>query len=317
MMDPILIAGLACLIAAGIVVAIWWALTAEMELRARLALPRRMPGASPVMLLRTAAADRFPLLAQIAAAFPWIRRLERLTEQAGWAGRSGEALGVIAAFTVIGGVIGAARMEDWVWGIAWAALGGMLPVLYLRLRHQRRVEKFSEQFPEALDMMTRSLRAGHALVSSLQMVAEEMPHPVAAEFRRVFEQISLGRPPNESLREMYERIQTEEVRFFYVAVGVQRDVGGNLAEILEKLSEVIRERFKLLAFARMISVQQRMSAYCVAASPFLAAFLLSFLRQGWFDPLWDWPYGKAVVFVVLMLQVVGFYFLRRVANITV
>ncbi len=259
----------------------------------------------------------FPLMKSIATVFPWMRQLERLTEQAGWQGKSGRALALIVCFAVAGGLIGVVRTNNWGLGILWAVVLGMLPILYLRFLRHKRLEKFSEQFPEALDMMTRALRTGYAAGASFQMIGEEMPDPVGSEFRRVFERISLGRPITEALQEMYDRIKTEDVRFFHVAVSIQREVGGNLAEILEKLAEVVRERFKLLAFARVLSVQQVASAYCVGASPFLAALVLTFGSPGWFDPVWIWPYGKLVLLGAFVWMAIGAFILRRIAKITV
>jgi tight adherence protein B len=319
-MQAVLIAALTFLAVSGVVLGIWWVVTSEQTLRARLS-SRRSPGGPTAQasstFLRSATPDGFSLLNRIATAFPWVRRVGRLADQAGWQGRSGLALGLIGVFGVLGGVIGTLRMGHWAWGIICAVTIGALPVLYLRHRRQKRLEKFSEQFPEALDMLTRSLRTGYAVVASFQMVAEEMPDPVGAEFKQVFEQMSLGRPATEALQEMYDRIGTEDVRFFYVALAIQREVGGNLAEILEKLAEVVRERYKLLAFAQTLSAQQRVAAYCVAASPFVVALLLSFTSPGWFDPMWEWAYGKHVAVGALGMQLAGFLVLRRIANITV
>lgn len=316
-MGPVLIAGITFLTVTSVILALWWAFASERALRARLAPSGETTAGSPSTSLRTVGLDRSPLMEQITAVVPWARKLEQLTEQAGWAGKSGRALGLIVLFAVTGGVIGAARMGNWVWGIVWAVAAGALPILYLRFLRQKRLEKFSEQFPEALDMMTRSLRTGYAVGPSFQLVAEDMPDPVASEFKRVFEQISLARPTTEALQEMYERVKTEDVRFFYVAISIQREVGGNLAEILEKLSEVVRERYKLLAFARVLSAQQRVSAYCIAASPFVAGLVLSFSSPGWFDPMWEWPYGKYVLLGALAWQAIGFLVLKRIANIKI
>ncbi len=313
-MNPFLLAGLAFLSVTGIILALWWVLASERALQARLARGQVTAGSAST-LSQTAILD--PLLKQIAAVFPGMRQLEQLTEQAGWQGKSIRALGLILLFAVLGGVIGAARMGGLVWGILGAAIGGFLPVFYLRFLRQKRLEKFSEQFPEALDMMTRSLRTGYAVGASFQMVAEEMPDPVASEFRRVFEQISLGRPTTEALQEMHDRVKAEDVRFFYVAISIQREVGGNLAEIMEKLSEVIRERYKLLAFARVLSAQQKASAYCIGASPIVAAIILIFSSTGWFDPMWTWEYGKFVLLGAFGWMVIGFLLLKRIANITI
>ncbi len=315
-MSPVLLGGLAFLSVTGVILALWWVVASERALQTR--LPRGAVTAdSSLTVTRTAVSDRFPLMDQMATVMPWVRQLEQLTWQAGWEGKSSRALWLILLFAVIGGVIGAVRLGHWMWGIVGAVVGGMLPIFYLRYLRHKRLEKFSEQLPEALDMMTRSLRTGYAVGGAFQLVAEEMPDPVASEFKRVYEQISLGRPTTDALQELYDRTKTEDVRFFYVAVSIQREVGGNLAEILEKLAEVVRERFKLLAFARVLSAQQKASAYCVAASPFVTALAISLIRPGWFDSVWVWPYGKVVMIGVLIWMGIGALVLKRIANITV
>lgn len=316
-MEPVLIAGLAFLTVTSVIITLWWVVASQRELRVRLTSAGKTSADSGPITVRSATLDQFPLMEKLAAAFPWMQRLERLTEQAGWPGSLGRVLGLIVVFAVIGGVVGTVRMGNLIWGILWAAVAGMLPLLYLWYLRKKGLEKFSEQFPEALDMMTRSLRTGYAVGASFQMVAEDMPDPVASEFRRVFEQMALGRPTVEALQEMYERVETEDVRFFYVAVSIQREVGGNLAEILEKLSEVVRERYKLLAFARVLSAQQMASAYCVSASPLVAAFALSFTSPGWFDPMWTWPPGKFVLLGAAVWMAIGFFVLKRIADIKV
>jgi tight adherence protein B len=314
-MGPVLLAGLSFLTVTGVIIALWWLVASERGLQTRLA--QGQATADSLNVSQAAVFDRFPFLEQMGAVFPWVRQLERLTEQAGWEGKTGRALWLIVLFAVIGGVIGAARMGHWIFGILGAVAAGMLPIFYLHHLRHKRLEKFSEQFPEALDMMTRALRTGYAVGASFQMVAEEMLDPVASEFRRVFDQISLGRPTAETLQELYDRMKTEDVRFFYVAVSIQREVGGNLAEILEKLAEVVRERYKLLAFARVLTAQQRAAAWCVGASPFVAALALAFFSPTWFEPMWTWQYGKLVLLGGFGMMVAGFLVLRRIADIRV
>ncbi len=316
-MDATVLAALAFLTVGGIILAIWWMLDAEGAIRARLAALQ--PGVSPAapIILRTELQDRLPATSWLRARLAWLRGLERLTEQAGYGTKAAEALGCIGLFAGIAGAIGVWRLGDWLWGAAWAMVGGAIPIVYLMSRRQKRLDAFSEQFPEALDMMTRSLRAGYALGPALQMVAAELPEPVGSEFKRVSEEILLGRAASDALLDLYHRMHTEEVRFFYVAVSIQREVGGNLAEILDNLSEVIRERFKLLAFARALSIQQRATAYCVGASPFIAGILMNFIIPGWFDPLWSMRYASALVVGAILWELIGFYFLKRVATITV
>jgi len=316
-MSLILITGLTFVTVGAFALAIAAVVSARAQVRIRLAPAVPKTDVAAPSVIRRDHPRRFGWLPQLATSLQLSQSLDRLTEQAGWKGRSGLALGLMALFASVGGVLGALRTNHWLGGIICAVVAGMLPILHLRHRRQKRLEKFSEQFPEALDMLTRALRTGYAVGASFQLVAEEMPDPVGSEFRRVFDQISLGRPTVEALQEMYDRVKTEDVRFFYVAVGIQREVGGNLAEILEKLAEVVRERYKLLAFAHTLSAQQRASAYCVAASPFVVALLLMLTSPGWFDPMWEWRYGMHVALGALGMQVVGFLVLRRIANITV
>ena len=316
-MNPLVVAGLTFLTVAGIIVAMWWVFSSEYAVRARLASPGAAPSAAAPTVLRTATPTPLPLVAQIATALPLARRLERLAEQAGWPGGARKVLGLMILLACVGAAIGAARTGEPLLALASAGLGAVLPWAYLAYRRNKRLERFEEQFPEALDMMTRSLRAGHALGAALQLVGEEMPDPVGPEFRRVFEEISLGRAPTEALRDMYERVEIEDLRFFYTAVSIQRDVGGNLAEILDKLSEVIRERFRLLSYARVLSAQHRASAYCVAASPFAMAIIFATLNPGYFDALLRWPNAKLLIAAALVMQVIGFFMLKRIATITV
>ncbi len=317
-MDSLLISGSVFVAVTTIILVLWWAFVAQRELRERLTPSGVVTADGAPTILRGGVPSANPsLLDELSAALPLVQRLDHLADQAGWPGKGKVVLLSMVGLALCGGVIGGLRLGHWFGALACAAAASLLPIPYLQFRRAKRLENFTEQFPEALDMITRALRTGYAPGPAFQMVAEEMPDPVASEFRRVFDQITLGRPVVEALHDMHNRMRTEDVRFFYVAVGIQREVGGNLAEILEKLSEVIRERFKLLEFARTLSAQQKASAYCVAASPFVAAFALALGSPGWFDPLWAWKYGWMVVAGAIVWQVIGFLVLKRIANITV
>ncbi len=141
--------------------------------------------------------------------------------------------------------------------VAVVFIGASLPVLYLMQRRAARRRRFEEQFPEALDLLARALRAGHAFQSALGMIADEMPDPVGTEFKKTFEQQNFGLPLNEALNELAARTQLLDVRFFVTAVTIQRETGGNLSEILDNLAEVVRERFKLLRQVRVHTAHGR------------------------------------------------------------
>lgn len=324
-MGPMLVAGLVFGTVVGGILALWWGLTSEDKVRDRLAQqgPASLDDTAP-RELQAASTDRFPIVSRIAAALPITRGLQQLAEQGGWAASSGDVLGLMILLAIGGGVIGAARTNEMLLVVACAGAAAASPVIYLRYRRQKRMDKFAHQFPEALDMMTRALRAGYALGASIQLVAEEMPDPAGPEFKRLSDEIALGQHPVEALRHLRDRIDSEDTRFFYTVVSVQREVGGNLAEIFEKLSVVIRERFKLLSYARVLSAQHRASAYCIAASPFGMALMFSLISPGFFDGLLESPdtflgmqVGRALIGLALICQFLGFVVLKKIANIKV
>jgi tight adherence protein B len=314
-MSAVTVALLTFLTVAGTILAIGWVVASSAALRARLAGQGTI-GPAPT-LLRETTPERYPLLRRLSRRLPLAERLPRLAAQAGLPGRTGEVLAAILALALAGGTAGGARTGHLLGVLAGAALGGALPLVYLYHRRSKRLEKFSEQFPDSLDMMTRALRAGYALGGAFQVVADEMPDPVGAEFRQVFQEVSLGRPPDEALRELHRRIESEDVRFFQAAVSIQHEVGGNLAEILDNLSHVIRDRFRILSYARVLSAQHRASAYCVAASPLVIAVMFSIMSPGFFEPLLTHPTGGLLIGAALVLQVIGFIALKRIATIVV
>jgi tight adherence protein B len=199
-----------------------------------------------------------------------------------------------------------------------SALGAAsFPYLYLLRKRYQRFQQFEQQFPDALDMMTRSIRAGHALSGAIGLVGEEMPDPVGQEFRRVFEEIRLGLDPGEALSGIQRRVPTEDTGFFYTAISIQRIGGGNLAEILDRLAEVIRARFKLLKQARVLSTQHRWTAICVGLSPLVFALIFELTYPGYFDPLLKSPYAPYMLAAGLILETIGFFSIWRIAQIKV
>jgi tight adherence protein B len=244
--------------------------------------------------------------------------LSTLMEQAGY---DSSRLGLFILLTVACATI--AVIAAWrhtgaiLLALAAAPIGGSLPYLHLLRKRHQRFQQFEQQFPDALDMMTRSIRAGHALSGAIGLVGEEMPGPVGQEFRRVFEEIRLGVDPGEALVGIQQRVPTEDTSFFYTALSIQRLGGGNLAEILDRLAEVIRERFKLLKHARVLSTQHRWTAICVGLSPFVFALIFALTYPGYFDPVVQSPHAPYMLAAGLILEAVGFFAIWRIAQIKV
>jgi tight adherence protein B len=248
---------------------------------------------------------------------PW-QWVATLTEQAGYDNARVNVIILLSATcAVVAGIAAWRHTGGVVPGVLSGLIGGTLPYFYvLRKRHQR-FQQFEQQFPDALDMMTRSIRAGHALSGAIGLVGEEMPDPVGQEFRRVFEEIRLGLDPGEALAGIQRRVPTEDTGFFHTAITIQRLGGGNLAEILERLAEVIRERFKVLKQARVLSTQHRWTAICVGLSPFAFALIFALTYPGYFDPLLQSPLAPYLVTAGAILETVGFFTIWRIAKIEV
>lgn len=194
---------------------------------------------------------------------------------------------------------------------------GVFPFLYLRYRRTKRFNKFEEQLPEALELIARSLKAGHAFSSGLRLVAEEMEDPIGFEFAKTLNEINFGVTSQEALISLTNRIPIDDLKFFVISVALQRETGGNLAEILENLSSLIRERFKLNGRVRVLSSQARLSAYILAVIPFFTAFMIYFVNPRFFDAFYENPAGKYVLAVGITWMIIGIFVMKRLIIIKV
>jgi len=203
--------------------------------------------------------------------------------------------------------------------VAPVALGAgfSLPTVFLMRCRTLRIRRFEEQFPEALDLLSRAMRAGHAFQTALGTAAEEMEEPVGIELKKVFDQQNFGLPLNDALKELAERIPLVDVKFFVTAVAIQRESGGNLAEILDNLAHVVRERFKVLRQVRTHTAHGRFTGFVLLALPAALAVGLSFVAPDQMDLLFREPLGKMMIAVAIVMQTVGFFWIRQVIKIEV
>lgn len=201
--------------------------------------------------------------------------------------------------------------------LAGAAVGSLGPWMYIKRRKRMRMEAFEEAFPEAIDLLARSIRAGHAFGTGMKVVAEEAQEPVAGEFKQVFEEQKFGLPLEESLLGLADRIDLVDIRIFVTAIMVQRDVGGNLAEILDKISYTIRERFMIQRQIRVYTAQGRMTGYLLAVLPIIMGVLIYMLNAEYMTILFEEPIGRLLIAGALVLQVIGFIVIRRIVDIEV
>jgi tight adherence protein B len=204
------------------------------------------------------------------------------------------------------------------WGlVAGAVLGFAVPFVVLHVKRNRRLRAFEEQFPEALDLIARALKAGHAFATGLKMVADEIHEPVGPEFRKTFDEQNFGLPLKDALENLTLRVPLLDVRFFATAVLIQRETGGNLSEILENLGHVVRERFKILRQVRVYTAHGRLTGYVLLALPAVLCIALSFINPDHMNLLFRERMGQMLLMVALVMQTVGYFWIRQVIKIEV
>src|SRR5262249_45088881 len=179
-----------------------------------------------------------------------------------------------------------------------------VPFAVAAIMRQRRFNKFEEQFPEAMDLLGRAVRAGHAFTTGFELIGKELPDPLGEEFRIAFQQQNLGLPLRDALQNMATRMPLPDVRIFVSALQIQRESGGNLGEILDMMSYVIRERFKLRRQARIFTAEGRMSSYMLTALPIVALIGMELLQPDYIKPLFTDPSGQRALMVGALLQIV-------------
>jgi tight adherence protein B len=262
-------------------------------------------------------------LSQIPALDTLLRRSSRVTEiqkmltQGGLSMRAGNFLG----FSALAGVVACTvayvlikRVE-----VAWVALlvGFLLPYSYASYQRNKRFEKFEELFPEAIDTLARAVRAGHAFTTALEMITNEVAEPVAGEFRQLYEEQKFGMPVRDALMNLTERMPLVDVKFFVTAVMLQRETGGNLAEILDNLSYVIRERFKIQRQVRVYTAQGRLTMALLMGMPPIIVVVMLLLNPNFIRPLFADPIGHTLLVAGIILQTVGYFVIRKIVRIQV
>jgi tight adherence protein B len=201
--------------------------------------------------------------------------------------------------------------------IAAGAIAAFLPIAFLMRKKTVRLRKFEEQFPEALDLLSRAIRAGHAFQTAMGMAADELSAPVGPEFKKTFDQQNFGLPLKDSLNQFADRVGILDVRFFVTAVLIQRETGGNLSEILDNLAHVVRERFKIMRQVRVHTAHGRFTGYVLLALPAGLAIALSIINADHMRPLFQERMGQMMLMVAVGLQIFGYLWIRKIIKIEV
>ncbi len=286
----------------------------------RLATVQKAPEREPneeLALLRDEQFSKIPALDTLLRRSARVSAIQEALTQAGMKYRAGNFLvlcvlvGLLCAFAAM------------VWSrnpaITWAALilGAFLPYSFVSYRRQKRFEKIEELFPEAIDTVARAVRAGHAFTTALEMISNEVSEPLASEFRKLYEEQKFGMPVRDALMNLTERVPLVDVKFFVTAVMLQRETGGNLAEILDNLSYVIRERFKIQRQVRVHTAQGRLTMALLMGMPPAVVTILWIFSPEFVRPLFNDPIGHTLLVASIALQTIGYFVIRKIIKIQV
>lgn len=198
-----------------------------------------------------------------------------------------------------------------------AAVAFFVPLLFVLQIRRKRLDRFDEQLPDALDLLSRALRAGHAFPPAMQMVATEAADPIATEFQITFEEINYGVAVSDAMLNLATRVPSIDLRYFVISVMLQRDTGGNLSELLDNLANLIRERFKLLGKIRVLAAEGKLSAYILIALPFATALMIYLVNPRFMAVLWTDPAGPNLIFAALLAMMFGAAWMWRIVKIRV
>jgi tight adherence protein B len=268
-------------------------------------------------ILRKKVLSEISFLNKLLVYLPGIKSLDRLVEQANSSHSPGFYI-LISLFVALSAFIGGSLVSH---NSLVALLGGLLlgaaPFGVLRLKKKRRISAFQKQLPEALELIARALKAGHAFTSGIKLAAEEFTDPLGSEFQATLDEINFGSSIADAFKNMANRIDCPELRFFVVSVILQRETGGNLAEIIESLSRLIRDRFKFEGKIRVLSAEGRLSAAILVALPIFIALVIRMISPNYLDPLFTDPSGKMAAVAALAGMAVGIVFIKQMIRIKV
>jgi tight adherence protein B len=266
---------------------------------------------------RTLAPTRMVRLNALLASMGFGQRMHRFISASAIAVSPAELILMSAALGALGLVLPGLFGKPPVFGAVLGLVLGALPWWRVARRRNRRVERIERQFPEALDLMGRAMRAGHSFPSAVKMVADEMAEPLGHDFRILFDEMNYGVPTNEALVHLAERVPVSDVSYFVVAVMIQRESGGNLAELLDKISIIVRDRLKLLGEVRTLSAEGRLSAIILTALPFGVGLVVNLLNPEFMAVLWTDPMGLRIVGATLFMMMLGILWMRSIIRIRV
>ena len=270
-----------------------------------------------ISILRKTTLSDIPWVDRLLMATPLMLRVNRLLEMANAQRPLAVYLGISLLLAVLGFILGMYRSPLLYIRILLALLGAATPVFYLLWMKKRRMAKFERQLPDALDLIARSLKAGHAFSAGLKMTAEEFDDPIGTEFGKTLDEVNFGVGVDDALKSLAERVDCPDLKFFVISVIIQRETGGNLAEIMENLAHLIRKRFKLLGKVRVLAAEGKLSAYILLGLPFFMAGYFILVKPDYMKLLLKDPIGHVMIGAVLIMMTIGSIIMTRMVKIRI
>lgn len=268
-------------------------------------------------VLRREMLSDIPALNSVLATAPGIARVRLLLEQAAVEMQVGTFVLLSAGAFTVSMAIGMIIALPLYLAFAVGLMGVAVPFGVVAVKRQRRFDKFEEQFPEAMDLLGRAVRAGHAFTTGFELIGRELPDPVGQEFKVAFQQQSLGLPLRDALENLALRMPLPDVRIFVSSLQIQREAGGNLGEVLDTMSQIVRERFKLRRQIRIFTAEGRMSMYVLTAIPIVAFLGFEIFQPEYLAPMLTDPRGHLGLAVAVILQVIGYIVISRIIKIKI
>jgi tight adherence protein B len=320
-MDPLILGGVMFLVVAGAIGLVAFALKGGDSSKAAERLDslvgkagRKESGADLLVKKALQDVDKKTLLDAIT---PQFFNFSRIFEQADVSIRPSALFGISLALGLAGAMLSSLLAGSLYVAPVGALMFFCIPLMWLLYKRKARLKKFAGQLPDAMELVARALRAGHSLASGLHVVAEEMPLPIAKEFSRVYEEQNLGVSLEDALKNMSDRVPNLDLRFFVTAVNIQRQTGGDLAEILDKIGYVIRERYKILGHVKALTAEGRLSGVVLIAMPFGLFGLMLYMKPDYVSLLWTDPMGIQMAVFALVMQILGAVCIKKIVDIKV
>ncbi len=258
-----------------------------------------------------------PFLNKILLRIPGPQRLDRLLQQANSQYRLGAFILLTVFLALTGFLAGFLITGNYVLSIITAPALAGIPFFYLCLKKKKRMEKFQRQLPEGLELIARSLKAGHSFPSGMKLAADEFDDPLGPEFDETLNEINFGLSVPDALKNLADRIDCPDLKFFVISVILQRETGGNLAEIIESLAYIIRERFKLYGKVKILAAEGKLSAIILVALPFFIIIILRFINPDYINTLFSEPAGRIMAGMAAFMMALGILVMKKMVNIKV